>query len=72
MYVRMILWTLALAYVGFLMTGGNGVPSPSMMITTAFLGALLGFLLAIMFTLREHRRESRAGRQSPNRLMPRH
>jgi hypothetical protein len=72
MYLRMILWTLALAYAGFLLTGGKNVSSPSMMITTAFLGALLGFLLAIMFTLREHRRETRAGHHWPSRLIPRH
>jgi hypothetical protein len=30
-----------------------------MMVTTGFMGALLGFLLGIMFTLRELRRTTR-------------
>jgi hypothetical protein len=62
MYLRIVVWTIAMAYAGFLMTGGKNLASPSMMITTSFLGALLGLLMAMMFTLRKHRRESRAGR----------
>jgi membrane associated rhomboid family serine protease len=53
--VRVILWTVAMAYAGFLLTG-QGRTFNSLSIAEAFLGALTGFLLAIMFTLRERRR----------------
>src|SRR6266496_4008495 len=55
-HVRVILWTVAMAYTGFLLTG-QGRTFNSLSITEAFLGALTGFLLAIMFTLRERRRQ---------------
>jgi hypothetical protein len=54
--VRMILWTLVMAYSGFLLTGQGLRTFNSLSITEASLGALTGFLLAIMFTLRERRR----------------
>ena len=54
--VRIILWTVAMAYTGFLLTGQGVRTFNSLSITEAFLGALTGFLLAIMFTLRERRR----------------
>lgn len=54
--VRAILWTAAMAYTGFLLTGQGLRTFNSLSITEAFLGALTGFLLAIMFTLRERRR----------------
>ena len=56
MRVRAIFWTVGLAYTGFLLTG-QGLPFNSLSITEGFLGALAGFLLAIMFTLREERRQ---------------
>jgi hypothetical protein len=55
--VRVILWTLAMAYTGFLLTGQGLRTFNSLSITEAFLGALIGFFLAIMFTLRERRRQ---------------
>jgi len=55
--VRVILWTLVMAYSGFLLTGQGLRTFNSLSITEAFLGALTGFLLAIMFTLREKRRQ---------------
>jgi len=55
--VRAILWMAAMAYSGFLMTGQGLRTFNSLSITEAFLGALTGFLLAIMFTLRERRRQ---------------
>jgi len=55
--VRVILWTAAMAYTGFLLTGQRLRTLNSLSITEAFLGALTGFLLAIMFTLRERRRQ---------------
>ncbi len=55
--VRIILWTVAMAYTGFLLTGQGLRTFNSLSITEAFLGALTGFFLAIMFTLREKRRQ---------------
>jgi hypothetical protein len=55
--VRVILWTVLMAYSGFLLTGQGLRTFNNLSITEAFLGALTGFLLAIMFTLRERRRQ---------------
>ena len=55
--VRVILWTLVMAYSGFLLTGQGLRTFNSLSITEAFLGALTGWLLAMMFTLRERRRQ---------------
>lgn len=55
--VRIILWTIAMAYTGFLLTGQGLRTFNSLSISEASLGALTGFLLAIMFTLREKRRQ---------------
>ncbi len=55
--VRVILWTVAMAYTGFLLTGQGLRTFNSLSITEAFLGALTGWLLAVMFTLRERRRQ---------------
>jgi hypothetical protein len=57
---RIIFWTPAVAYAGFLLAGSEQGPNKiGMMVTTGFMGALLGFLLGIMFTLRELRRSAR-------------
>jgi hypothetical protein len=50
-------WTVAMAYTGFLLTGQGLRTFNSLSITEACLGALTGFLLAIMFTLRERRQQ---------------
>ena len=55
--VRVILWTVVMAYTGFLLTGQGLRTFNSLSITEGLLGALTGFLLAIMFTLRERRRQ---------------
>ncbi len=55
--IRVILWTVAMAYTGFLLTGQGLRTFNRLSITEAFLGALTGFFLAIMFTLRERRRQ---------------
>lgn len=52
---RLILWTAAMAYTGFILTNQGLRMFNSLSITEAFLGALTGFFLAIMFTLRERR-----------------
>jgi uncharacterized membrane protein YgaE (UPF0421/DUF939 family) len=62
MYARLVVWTMLMAYAGFLLAGGKNLAPTSMTLTTTFLGALVGFLMAIMFTLRNHRRQSRAAR----------
>jgi hypothetical protein len=54
---RAIFWTLAMAYTGFILTGQGLRTFNSLSITEGFLGALTGFLLAIMFTLRQRRRQ---------------
>jgi hypothetical protein len=55
--IRVILWTAAMAYTGFILTNQGLRTFNSLSITEAFLGALTGFFLAIMFTLRERRRQ---------------
>lgn len=60
MKVRTILWTVAMAYTGFLLTGQGFHTLNSLSVTEGLLGAVAGFLLAIMFTLREERRRKPA------------
>ena len=56
MRLRVVLWTVTMAYTGFLLTGQGLRTFNRLSITEGFLGALAGFLLACMFTLRERRR----------------
>ena len=49
-----------MAYTGFILTNQGLRTFNSLSITEAFLGALAGFFLAIMFTLRERRRQKPA------------
>jgi hypothetical protein len=60
--LRMILWIPTFAYVGFLLLGGKNLASLGQVVFVVFLGALLGFLLATMFTIRQLRREKRFAR----------
>jgi asparagine N-glycosylation enzyme membrane subunit Stt3 len=60
--LRMILWMPMLAYAGFLLLGGKNLTSLGQVVYAVFLGALLGFLLATMFTMRQLRREKRIAR----------
>ena len=60
--MRMILWIPTLAYDGFLLFSGKNLASMGQVAYAAFLGALLGFLLAAMFTIRQLRREKRIAR----------
>ena len=55
--VRVILWMVAMAYTGFILTNQGLRTFNNLSVTEAFLGALTGFFLAIMFTLREKRRQ---------------
>jgi membrane protein YqaA with SNARE-associated domain len=54
--LRLTVWPLCMAYVAFLLAGTKSVPSLSVMITAAFLGAMIGFCLGIMFANRAVRR----------------
>jgi len=49
--VRVILWTVAMACTGFILTNQGLRTLNSLSVTEAFLGALTGFFLAILFTL---------------------
>jgi len=66
--LRLILWIPALAYAGFLLAGGNSLASLGQGITLGqditlgLFGGVLGFLLAVLFTLRQRRREVRLTR----------
>jgi hypothetical protein len=53
--VRITLWPLAMSYTGFMLTGQGLRTFNSLSISEALLGALTGFLLALMFTMREKR-----------------
>lgn len=58
MYLRLALWIGSMAYISFLFARfdlGNGHPSPSVMLTATFLGALAGFALGCMFANRVKR-----------------
>jgi hypothetical protein len=59
---RMIVWIPTLAYAGFLLLGGKNLASLGQVVWAVFQGALLGFLLAAMFTMRQLRREKRFAR----------
>jgi len=58
MRIRIILWTLAMAYGGFLWAGRGTESLDSISITGALIGALTGLLLAIMFTRRARRKQT--------------
>lgn len=71
MKVRAILWTVAMAYTGFLLTGQGLQTFNSLSVSEGLLGALAGFLLAVMFTLREERRRRPAlVAQSIEQILP--
>lgn len=58
MSLRLIFWTLCMAYACFLLAGSKAASSPSVAITAAFLGAMMGFALGIVFANRAHRRHN--------------
>ena len=60
--LRMIIWMPTLAYAGFLLLGGKNLATLGEVVLAVFLGTLLGFLLAAMFTMRQIRREKRFAR----------
>ena len=54
--LRMALWIPSLAYA-FLLLGGKNFALLDQDVFLAFQGAVLGFLAAAMFSIRQHRRE---------------
>ena len=58
--LRLILWMPAMAYTGFMLTNQGLRTFNSLSMTEAFLGALTGLFLAVMFTLRQRRRQRSA------------
>jgi TRAP-type uncharacterized transport system fused permease subunit len=54
--LRLVIWPLCMAYAAFLLADTKSVSSLSVMITAAFLGAMIGFCLGIMFANRAVRR----------------
>ncbi len=54
--LRVVFWTAAMAYTGFILTNQGLRTFNRLSISEAVLGALTGFLLAIMFAMRERRR----------------
>ena len=70
MSFRLILWTLCMAYVGFLLAGTKSASSLNVVIIAAFLGALIGFALGIMFANRAHRKAHLSQSQVPSTGSP--
>jgi drug/metabolite transporter (DMT)-like permease len=60
MNLRLILWTIIMAYVGFIWTGQGTQSLNGNTITGALLGAALGFCLAFIFNRRAQRKHTRA------------
>jgi hypothetical protein len=54
--LRVILWTLAMAYSGFLIAGRGSRSFDKNTILESIIGAILGFLLAFLFSLRAKRK----------------
>jgi hypothetical protein len=58
MNLRLILWTLGMAYATFLLARGNGASSFGILFTAPFLGAAIGFALGSLFLKRHKRKQS--------------
>jgi membrane associated rhomboid family serine protease len=56
MSIRLILWTMAMAYVGFLIVGRGAVSPISVTTSGALMGAGVGLILALMFSRRDKRK----------------
>ena len=54
--LRIILWTIAMAYSGFLIAGRAARSFDNNTISETLIGAVLGLLLAILFTRRARRK----------------
>ena len=60
MSIRLICWTIAMAYVGFLIVGRGSASALSVSASGALLGAGIGLILALMFSRRERRKHQLA------------
>ena len=58
MNLRLILWTVSMAYAAFLLARGNGASSFAAMFIAPFLGAAIGFGLGSPFVKRDRRKQS--------------
>ncbi len=58
MNLRLILWTVGMAYATFLLARGNGASSFGILFTAPFLGAAIGFALGSLFVRRNQRKQS--------------
>jgi hypothetical protein len=56
MNLRIVLWTLCFAYVGFLLAGGKNASSITIVMAAAVIGAALGLGLGTMFNRRAARK----------------
>jgi hypothetical protein len=56
MSLRLILWTVVMAYVGFLIVGKGSNPPMGVTITGLLLGGGMGLVLAAMFSRRAKRK----------------
>jgi hypothetical protein len=57
MNLRTVLWTLCLAYAGFLLAGGRNASSLTIALVAALIGAASGFGLGTMFNRRSARKQ---------------
>jgi membrane associated rhomboid family serine protease len=58
MNLRVILWTLAMAYGGFLWAGRGAQSLNAITLSGALIGAVTGLLLAIIFSRRAKRKHT--------------
>jgi membrane associated rhomboid family serine protease len=56
MSIRLIAWTIAMAYVGFLIVGRGSAAPLGVAASGALMGAGMGLILALMFSRREKRK----------------
>jgi membrane associated rhomboid family serine protease len=59
MKLRLVLWTVAMAYAGFLWAGKGVHELNSVSISGAIIGAATGFLLALIFARRIRRKQAK-------------
>ena len=57
MNLRLILWTVGMAYATFLLARDNGASSFGVLFTAPFLGAAIGYSLGGLFTKRAMRKQ---------------
>ena len=58
MNLRVILWTVGMAYAAFLLARGNGASSFGFLFLAPFLGGGIGFSLGSLFVKRAKRKQN--------------